>query len=249
MPALDERQNQRREDELALARRLTILHDAALRSGHPRWNLAAFAHHPDPVGATFLAAVTGADSDFHVHLAEASGLGLVAGVLAAECILELLRRDDASKFASLNRHFHLDPPGDRGLLAAGALHFRSEGLEWTGTFAGLQAPILVDDSGRVELLMGTGPFLGLTDTTSPTIRGLLHPGKRLFLLAGSGAGDQTPALCERLANTPNLPLAEMVERLGRELLPGLEPGFGLTLVGIERREYALPLPPAVAPLE
>ena len=123
------------------------------------------------------------------------------------------------------------------MLAAGIVRFHPDEPTWIGSFAGLAAPISVNSDGRVKHLRGTGPFLGLTETTFPILRGTVEPGARLFVFAGSGAGERS---IERFRAFPKEALNECVERIGRELAADLEPGFGLTLLGIERRALSAP---------
>ena len=225
----------RREEELALAEQLADLHERGMTLPESPIEVAAFRHRAGSAGVSLAAIRNGRAGTLQIDIADASGLGPVGGMLAALATLERLRQTATADLVGLNRHFLEHPPSDRAMLAAATLEFEIDGLEWIGTFAGLPAPILVDDSGLVEVLMGTGPFLSLTETTFPVIRGLFHPGKRLFLLAGADAGNLCPALCERLPETRHLPLRELVDRLGRELVAESEPGFGVLLLGIERR--------------
>ena len=235
MRSSDGRQREQRGVELALAGQLLDLRERNLRSPGGPIAVAAFQRRTDSAGVTLVALRSNSDGKLTIDIADVGGLGLVGGVLAAQCGLELLAGNEAVDLIGLNRHF-LDRPSDEStMLAAAALEFEAGSLIWTGSFAGLPAPILVDDSGLVEILLGSGPFLGLAETTFPVVRGLLHPGKRMFLIAGADAGNLVPALCERLPMTLHLPLAELVERLGRELVADLEPGFGLLLLGIERK--------------
>lgn len=234
MPTLDERQRLRHAAEQALARQLVDLHATEPMPRSDRWNVALFQHHHDSVGVTLVTTETRADSTLRIHLAEAAGSSVAAGVLAAQISLECLRRIDSPNLSSLNRHFLVHPPSEHALLAAATLCLNSEDATWCGSFAGLQAPTLIDPEGRIETLRGIGPFLGLTDTTFPLIRGTLTTGSRLLILAGSGStGRALPPLPR--SESIELGLAELVEQMGRELVVDLEPGFGLTLVGIERR--------------
>ncbi len=248
MQQSDDRPRRLRDAELALAQQLADLRARGLRPPAGRIALAAFQHRADTAGITLADIRPATGGRLNIDIVDAGGLGLVGGILAAQCGLELLHRNETIDLVELNRHFLAHPTCESALLAAATLDFESDGLEWMGSFAGLPAPILVDDSGLVEILMGSGPFLGLAETTFPVIRGLLHPGKRLFLITGADAGNLVPALCERLPKTPHLPLDELVQRLGRELVAELEPGFGLLLLGIERKPDPR-LPDADAPLE
>ena len=242
MPTRDERQRRRHEEELALARRLVALHALGTAPPNAHWNLAAFEHRPASVGCTLVAAETAENSTFSIHLAEVSGLNPIAGTLAAQCCLEILRRTEGVDLVELNRYFFDQPPGERAMIAAGSLRFDAGDSTWQGSFAGMVAPILVDAGGGAELLRGSGPFLGLTETTFPILRGRLRPGARLILLAGSGAGEVLTDLLARLSKSTPSPPATQIGRLGSELVADLESGFGLTLVGIERT--ALPAPGA-----
>ena len=237
MQPSDDRPRRLRDAELALARQLADIHAYSLTPQGGPIAVAAFQHRADTAGVTLAAIRPGDGRGLRIDIVDAGGLGPVGGILAAQCGLELLHRNETVDLVGLNRHFLAHPTGESALLAAAALDFESDGLEWTGSFAGLPAPILVDDSGLVEILMGSGPFLGLAATTFPVIRGLLHPGKRFFLVAGADAGNLVPVLCERLPKTLHLPLDELVDRLGRELVAELEPGFGLLLLGVERKEF------------
>ncbi len=234
MPTLDERQRQRYATEQSLARQLVNLHTSEPMPRSDRWNVALFQHHHDSVGVTLVTTETRADSTLRIHLAESAGISVAAGVLAAQISLECLRRIDSPNLSSLNRHFLQHPPNDHALLAAATLCLNAEDATWCGSFAGLPAPTLIDRDGRIETLRGIGPFLGLTDTTFPLIRGTLALGSRLLILAGSGSTGRALTPLPR-SKTVELGLTELVEQMGRELVVGLEPGFGLTLVGIERR--------------
>ena len=234
MPTLDERQRLRHAAEQALARQLVDLHATEPMPRSDRWNVALFQHHRDSIGVTLVTTETRADSTLRIHLAEAAGSSVAAGVLAAQISLECLRRTDSPNLSALNRYFLVHPPSEHALLAAATLCLNAEDATWCGSFAGLQAPTLIDPQGQIETLRGIGPFLGLTDTTFPLIRGTLLPSSRLLILAGSGStGRVLPTLSR--SEGIELGLGEIVEQMGRELVVGLEPGFGLTLVGIERR--------------
>ena len=247
MQSSDGRQREQREVELALAGQLAELRARNFRVPSGAIAVSAFQHRAD-CGVTFAAIRPASTGGLRIDIVDAGGLGRVGGLLATQCGLELLAGDQAIDLIGLNRHFHEHPTGESTMLAAATLEFESDSLIWTGSFAGLPAPILVDDSGLVEILLGSGPFLGLAETTFPIIRGLLHPGKRLFLVAGADAGNLVPALCERLPKTMHLPLDKLVERLGRDLVADLEPGFGLLLLGIERKSDTR-LPVEETPLE
>jgi len=234
MTGPDERQRRRHATELALAQQLTALHAAKPPAINPRWTVAVFHHPAGSVGCTFVSTETGSDLSSRILIAEVTGLGAVAGVLAGQSCLEMLNRAEEVDLVELNRHFSANPPGEDAMLAAGVVRFHPEEPTWIGSFAGLAAPISVSSEGRVELLRGSGPFLGLTETTFPILRGTVEPGARLFLLAGSGAGERSADMIERFNASPKWALNECMERIGRELAAGLEPDFGLTLVGIER---------------
>ena len=236
MTGPDERQRRRHATELAMAHRLASLHAAKPFAKNPRWTVAVFQHPAGSVGCTFVSTETDPDLSLRIRIAEVTGLGAVAGVLAGQCCLEMLDRAEGVDLVESNRYFSANPPGDETMLAAGILRFDPEYMTWMGSFAGLAAPISVNSDGCVEHLRGTGPFLGLTETTFPILRGTVEPGGRLFVLAGSGTG-----ATDRIAGfgeSPKWALGECVERIGRELAVNLEPGFSLTLLGIERR--ALP---------
>ena len=238
MTGPDERQRRRHATELALAHRLATLHAAKPLAKNPRWSVAVFHHPAGSVGCTFVSTQTDSDLSLCVRIAEVTGLGVVAGVLAGQCCLETLNLADGVDLVELNRHFSANAPGEDAMLAAGIVRFHPEEPTWIGSFAGLAAPISVDSEGRVEHLRGTGPFLGLTETTFPILRRTVEPGARLFVLAGSGAGERSAESIERFKAAPEWALDACVERIGRELAADLEPGFGLMLLGIERR--ALP---------
>jgi|GEM_PF-2421126 len=248
MQPADDRPRRLRDAEVALAGQLADLHERNLQSPAGPIAVAAFRHRADASGVTLAAIRADSANALSIDIVDAGGLGIVGGLLAAQSGLAILHRNETIDLVPMNRHFLAKPTVESAMLAAAALEFESDSLEWTGSFAGLPAPILVDDSGLVEILLGSGPFLGLAETTFPIIRGLLHPGKRLFLLAGANAGNLVPALCERLPKTFRLPMKDLVEQLGRELVADLEPGFGLLLLGVERKlPVALPTNPA--PLE
>lgn len=234
MPTLDERLRQRHAAEQALARQLVDLHASEPMPPSDRWDVAVFQQHLDSVGVTLVSTETRADSTVRIHLAEAAGTSVAAGVLAAQICLECLRRTDSPNLSSLNRHFLQHPPSDHALLAAATLCLNAEDATWCGSFAGLPAPTIIDADDRIETLRGIGPFLGLTDTTFPLVRGTLTVGSRLLILAGSGSTGRALTLLPRTDGN-QLGLTELVEQMGREMVVGLEPGFGLTLVGIERR--------------
>ncbi len=236
MTGPDERQRRRHATELELAHRLAALRAAKPFAENPRWTVAVFQHPARSVGCTFVSTRTDTDRSLRIRIAEVTGLGTVAGVLAGQCCLEMLDRAEGVDLVESNRYFSANPPGDDAMLAAGIVRFHPDEPTWIGCFAGLAAPISVGPDGRIEPLRGTGPFLGLTETTFPILRGTVEPGGRLFVLAGSGTGaaDQIAGFGE----SPKWALGECVERIGRELAVDLEPGFSLTLLGIERR--ALP---------
>ncbi len=249
MPAHDDRRRARHLEELALARRVSALHALGDPPSSGFWRTAAFEHRSDTAGVTLALTEVRPDSTFRIHIAEVSGTGLVAGVLAAQCCLSRLRQTGTVDLGRLNRDFLADPPAEEMLIAAGTLHLRSEEAEWTASFAGLQAPIAVDANGGVHALRGTGPFLGMTETTFPVHRGQLVEGARLFWIAGSGARALVPTFTQRLAKTNGVPLGDAVADLGEELLTDLEPGFGLVLLGIERRVPLAGLPAPGANVE
>lgn len=240
MPTLASRQSLRREEEIALARRLIELQTLGPSAPTAAWNVAALEHRPTSVGCTLVAAETRTDKSFRIDIAEVSGLNSVAGALAAQCCLESLRRSRTADVTAANRHFLKHPAGEQAMLAAGALDFDTLDSTWTGVFAGLRPPIAVDSDGRVELLRGSGPFLGLTETTFPILHGRLPRGSRLFLLAGSGAGEVMTNLISALSESPGMALMEAVEKCGSQFVADLGSGLGLTLVGIERNALSVP---------
>ena len=234
MSGSDERQRRRQATELALACRLAALHATKPPSINPRWTVAVFHHPAVSVGRTFVSTETDSDQSLRIRIAEVTGLGAVAGVLAGQCCLQMLNRAVGVDLVELNQHFSANPLGEDAMLAAGILRFHPKEPTWIGSFAGLAAPLSVSSEGRVELVRGSGPFLGLTETTFPILQGTVEPGTRLFVLAGSGAGERSADLIERFKASPKWALNECVERIGRNLATDLESGFGLTLVGIER---------------
>ncbi len=240
MPTVASRQHLRREEELALARRLAELHRLDIASPNPGWNLATFEHRSASAGCTLLAVRSGEHSDLRIRIAEVSGLNPVAATLAAQCGLELLRRNRTGELGELNEYFLANPPGDHSMIAAGTLRFDAADSTWGGRFAGLHPPLAIHPDGGVEQLRGSGPFLGLTRTTFPIVHGRLRPGGRLLLLAGSGAGEVRTELLAHLMNAPPSPLDEFMRRLGSDLAADLEPGFGLSLIGIERNRLPVP---------
>ena len=240
MTGPDERQRRQHATELALARQLAELRAAKPLAKNPRWTVAVFHHPAASVGCAFVSTQTDSDLSLRIRIAAVTGLGAVAGVLAGQCCLELLDRAEGVDLVESNRHFTANPPGENAMLAAGVLRFHPEDPTWIGSFAGLAAPLSVHSDGRVELLRGTGPFLGLTETTFPILRGTVEPGARLFLLVGSGAGERSTDSIERFKASLKWSMDECVERIGRELADDLESGFGLTLLGIERRALSTP---------
>ena len=176
MPTPASRQYLRRGEELALARRLVELQTPGSTAPTAGWNVAAFEHRPASFGCTLVAAENRTDKSFRIHIAEVSGLSPVAGALAAQCCLELLRRSRTADLTAVNKHFLRYPAGEQGMIAAGTLRFDSSDSTWTGAFAGLLPPIALDPDGRVERLRGSGPFLGLTETTFPILHGQFSDG-------------------------------------------------------------------------
>lgn len=240
MPTVASRQHLRREEELALARRLAVLHRVDAPAPNAVWNLATFEHRSASAGCTLLSVRSEEHSDLHLQIAEVSGLNPVAATLAAQCGLEILRRNRTVDLDELNDYFLANPPSDHAMIAAGTLSFDAADSTWSGRFAGLHPPLAIQPDGAVEQLRGSGPFLGLTRTTFPIVRGHLRFGSRLLLLAGSGAGELRTDLLAHLRNTPPSPLDDFIRRLGSDLAADLEPGFGLSLVGIERNRLPVP---------
>lgn len=234
MPTVASRQLLRREEELCLARRLRLLHLHRQPEGGPNWNLASFHHSVDSVGCSLVGADVRSDSQLRVHIAEASGLTPVANVLAAQCCLEMLRRTGEADLIESNRDFFDPGWGEPAMIAAGNLRFEADGSNWCGSFAGLKPPISVEAEGRVELLRGAGPFLGLTETTFPILRRRLEPHARLLILAGSGAAEHSTELLDMLSRQTRSPIRAWVDELGSRLARDLEPGLSLLLLGIER---------------
>ncbi len=240
MPTVASRQLLRREEELALARRLAELHRADAPAPNAIWNWATSEYRSTSAGCTLLAVQSAEHADLLIRIAEVSGLNPVAATLAAQCGLELLRRNRTGDLGELNEYFSANPPSDRAMIAAGTLRFDAADSTWVGRFAGLHPPIAIDSDGGVEQLRGSGPFLGLTRTTFPVVRGQLRGGGRLLLIAGSGAGEVRTELLAHLRNAPTSPLDEFIRCLGSDLAADLEPGFGLSLIGIERNRLPVP---------
>jgi len=245
MLGINERLRRRLDGESALANRLAALHARPPAAASSNWNVALFHHAADAVGCALVATEIRADDSLRIDLADVGGLTPVAGVLAAQCCLELLRRTNGVDLVEANRYFLDGAVGEGAMIAAGTIRFDVETPTWDGSFAGLQAPIQIDAAGRIELLRGTGPFLGLTETTFPMLRGTLEPGARLIVLAGCGAAGRSTELLELLTMLRGSTLTDWIGEIGSRLAEQVEPGFGLTLVAIER----IALPPAYADVE
>ena len=249
MPTRDERQRRQHDEELDLARRLMVLPLSVASSTSSRWSVETFQKWPESVGATLVASETRPDSVFRIHLAQTYGPGLVARVLLTQCSLELLRRTEGVDLVPLNNYYLRHRPHDQSFVAAATLAFDRDEPKWSGSFAGIDAPVAVDALGRVIPNSGMGPFLGLAETTFPILSGQLPPGGRLFIVGGAGANHRMEMLREHLADTQNWSLTELVERLGRELTTELDPAFGFVLIGVERNGACLPLPAPDADVE
>lgn len=167
-----------------------------------------------------------------VILLEIAGLGLVSGRVAALSVgralhRELTLRRPGEALTATSRRLRAVGWSEAALASATVAEFQ-ENRAWIST-AGFPAPVLVKPDAQAEVWLGSGPFLGTTDTTYAESSAELKPGEKLILL-GRGAADLRPDvrdIADRHLLLEAQPLADAIEAgLGVT---------GVTLVVAERK--------------
>lgn len=243
----EQREKQRLEDELQIARRIQqdLLPRSLPREG---WLVAAGTSVPSShVGGDYFDLRRSGDS-WNLIVADVSGKGVSAALLAALLQGAFVLAGDAGMpphrlLTLLNRFLFDRTEGEKyATVFAAAIH-RSGQLQWVN--AGHCAPLLLRASGAVESLRPTATPAGLLEEAAfPLSEGQLAPGDKLVIFSDGFPEAQNPAgelygnerLRHLIAQSANLKCEALVSRVVEEIdefASGADPADDRTILAIE----------------
>lgn len=144
-----------------------------------------------------------ADGTVGVLLFDLAGLGPVTGALVASVIhVETIRwraepdgqtipRSPAEMLHKLNQSLFRLPLPEQVVVSATVAMIAPSGLVRVAC-AGSPPPVQVPTQGPAEVWVGSGPFLGIADTTFAELSRELGEGERLIFIYGTEAADRRP---------------------------------------------------------
>lgn len=131
-----------------------------------------------------------------IHLIDVAGLGTVGGTIVAGAVARALARvcgshDPATAMTRLNRELRATGLPEAAVISAAVARIDTASDSIRVATAGFPAPVLVKPDAPAEVWLGSGPFLGSTDTAYTETVAELKPGEKLVIL-GRGAADLRP---------------------------------------------------------
>lgn len=199
------------ERERSLSEQMAALAPVAIPEGW-RWRFGV-------VGSEGIDVLSrGDDAPPGIVLHDVAGLGTIGGRLASlaigrALIGELGGRRPAAALTGVNRRIRAVGLPEGAVVSATAAEFveERENRVWLST-AGFPAPVLVRPNSPAEVWLGSGPFLGATDTKFAESSATLAPGEKLVIL-GRGAADLRPDvrdIADRHRHLEAQPLADAI---------------------------------------
>jgi len=170
-----------------------------------------------------------------VIVLDVAGLGSVGGAVVAGAVGRALARavvehGPGEALSLVNREVRAVGLPDTAVLSATVVAFPDDARRVRVATAGFPAPVLVRPTAPAEVLTGSGPFLGSTDTAYTERVAELAAGEKLILL-GRGAADRRPDVREIADAHRHLAAQPLADALAAEL----ETEEPVTLVVAERR--------------
>jgi len=193
----------------------------------------AVSHRPATHGSVDFHDAIVNDGSLTILLVNLAGLGTVTGTLAAGFVMVNLLRLDVGNakptelMLKLNQRLLALPLPESAVVSATVARIDLNTGAVAVACAGLPAPVQVPTTGPASVWHGSGPFLGIAETTFPEVTGQLQPGEKLLLLGGTDAAERRPDVRAAASTIIALDAQAYVEALAEETLS--ETG-GYTLV-------------------
>lgn len=215
----------------------------------PRTRFAVFSRPFGRLGGDVLAATRLDERHIGIYLADTLGHRLQSGLLGL-LVQQSVRLKEAmgteqhlsdpdEVLRTLNRELLDLPLPETPFLTMLCAHFNHDNGVVRFARAGQPPPLYVPRTGRLEFWQAPSGLLGVLDTEFVTKEHSLQPGDKL-LLSSDGLQASTDSLAEidlpllaAAAQYRNLPIAEFVARIGRDLTGNAPPDDDWTLLGLE----------------
>jgi serine phosphatase RsbU (regulator of sigma subunit) len=246
-----DRDRQRMENELELARQIQLSLLPAGPPQHPRWRLACWSRSCDQTGGDYYDFITTADGELDVVVGDVSGHGIAAALLmgSARAFLRALHQRGgapAGIIASLNQLLEQDL-SDESFMTLVLARLAADG-SCRFVAAGHEPPLVWRRDGASDQLTSGGLPLGMMDDSAydEGVIPPLLPGDLLVLFTDGITDVQAPPLhvpwgLENLRATVAASAAggaqavcDAVVAAAGEALHGHHPHDDMTLVVIER---------------